>query len=282
MIRIPNGRVAKILGMAATALASVTLAATPALAGPSNGKVGGGGTSPTGYDVSYPQCPATSLPSPISFGIVGVNDGIVYSPNPCVAAEYTWAAKAAAASSTSEPHVSFYANTADPGPSSTYWPSKMASPDDCATSFASNPNSPACNYDYGWYAAQNSYDNAANTAIGSAAASSTWWLDIESANSWNEGYTGNSDDIQGALDFFTQTVTAGVKVGIYTNSSSWSSITGGSTAFRKYPAWLPGARTLRQAESNCTAAAPTAGPVALTQYSSSGLDADYDCPGVAP
>ena len=102
--------------------------------------------------MSYPQCPATSLPSSISFGIVGVNDGIVYSPNPCMSTEYTWATTSS--TSNSEPHVSFHANTADPGPSlSSYWPSNDTTPMDCATDVASNPSNPnsyACNYDYGW------------------------------------------------------------------------------------------------------------------------------------
>src|SRR5439155_7250878 len=46
--------------------------------------------SPTGYDVSYPQCSST-LPKSPTFGIVGVNGGRAYATNACLASEYAWA-----------------------------------------------------------------------------------------------------------------------------------------------------------------------------------------------
>src|SRR3954465_13658524 len=75
---------------------------------------GHGDAGGTGYDVSYPQCSGALPPSPL-FGIVGVNNGIVYSANPCLATE---CAGAANATTTTRPKVSFYANTANPGPAS--------------------------------------------------------------------------------------------------------------------------------------------------------------------
>jgi hypothetical protein len=54
-----------------------------------------------GYDVSWPQC-GVSYPINPGFGIVGVNKGIVFSPNPCLASEVTWAGGTSAA---------LYANT---------------------------------------------------------------------------------------------------------------------------------------------------------------------------
>src|SRR4051812_16360573 len=74
-------------------LALVLVAQTPAFAARKPPKGGGGGSSgsaATGYDVSYPQC-GSRLPSSPQFGIVGVNNGIVYSPNPCLATQYQWA-----------------------------------------------------------------------------------------------------------------------------------------------------------------------------------------------
>src|SRR4051812_26557713 len=51
-------------------------------------------TSPSrGYDVSYPQC-GSALPSAPAFGIVGVDDGIVFSANPCAGTELAWAQQA--------------------------------------------------------------------------------------------------------------------------------------------------------------------------------------------
>ena len=263
---------ARRVRLAGLLTATAVLAMSPAASAKTHQSGGGGGTTSTagtGFDVSYPQCPGTSLPAPISFGLVGVNHGIVYSPNTCAAAEYTWALDNS--TSTAHAHVSFYANTADPGPSSGHWPTGATSPRSCP----SDTSSPDCDYDYGWYAAQDSYQDAVAASSTTAAQSSPWWLDIESANSWVDGPTNNAADIQGALDFFSTVV--GVKAGIYTNSSTWTTYFGSTTAFSGYPAWLPGATTLRGAESNCKSVAPTAGPIVLTQYSADGLDADYPC-----
>src|SRR5205823_1713192 len=52
-------------------------------------------TAPATYDVSYPQC-GGALPTNVDGGIVGVNAGIVFSANPCLATEWAWAARATA------------------------------------------------------------------------------------------------------------------------------------------------------------------------------------------
>src|SRR5437764_13542651 len=93
-----------------------------------------------GYDVSYPQC-GKQLPARPRFGIVGVNGGIVYRPNPCASTELTWAQQAA------NGNPAFYANTGDPGPAySSHWPAGQTTPQNCD---AADNNSTACSYDYG-------------------------------------------------------------------------------------------------------------------------------------
>src|SRR3954471_2533423 len=96
----------------------VLATAGPALARKPPKGGGGGGSSPTGYDVASPQC-GGALPSSPLFGIVGVNKGIVYSANPCLATQYQWATTS---TGTAGARVSFYANTANPGTASTHWP----------------------------------------------------------------------------------------------------------------------------------------------------------------
>lgn len=225
----------------------------------------GGGSTSTGYDVSYPQCGA-SLPAGPAFGIVGVNDGIVYSPNPCLAAEYQWAA---ASTSTIRPKVSFYANTANPGLASSHWPTGQTSPRACDGSLST-----ACSYDYGWNAAADSFTDAQN-ASGATASADPWWLDIETANSWQSDPSLNNADIQGALDYL---MNAGVtSTGIYTNLNSFQTIMGSTTAFAGYPSWVPGAHSVRAAKNNCNASI-TGGHVVYAQYPSGGFDADYPCP----
>jgi hypothetical protein len=145
------------LPVAATALAVVVgllvVTTAPAAARPTPS------ATPTGYDISYPQC-GRSYPTSVTFGIVGINDGIVFSANPCATTELAWAMAA-------RNHApAFYANTADPGPAySSHWPTGQQAPQVCDGS-----NSSACSFDYGWNAAQNSFADAvaAEQADGSA------------------------------------------------------------------------------------------------------------------
>jgi hypothetical protein len=230
-----------------------------------------------GYDISYPQCSrVSSLPAPDSFDILGANDGIVYSANPCLGAEYGWATAGAAAV------VSFYANTGNPGPTSSHWPKgQTANGVNCPSQRNYRVGTTAyndCTYLYGWDAAANSLFSAEEAVGVTAAASAQWWLDIESANSWSRSTAANIDDIQGAVDYLTQNTatSAGSYVGIYTNSSSWSSITASTKVFAGYPYWYPGA-TATTAPSFCTAASVTGGHIRYVQYVSNNLDNDYDC-----
>src|SRR5207247_4899687 len=75
-----------------------------------------------GYDISYPQCGST-YPSGQTFGVVGVNGGTAKTANPCLSTELSWAAASPGIVSPPQPPVSFYLNTADPGPQAVdTWP----------------------------------------------------------------------------------------------------------------------------------------------------------------
>ena len=139
------------LGASAIAAAMVLIALAPSAEAGSKPKP----AAPAGYDVSYPQCNQT-LPS-ATFGIVGVNDGIVLSSNPCLGtgdgpSELAWAERA------TNHAPAFYANTANPGPAySSHWPAGQTAPRVCD---ASAQNSTDCSYDYGWNAAKDSFADA--------------------------------------------------------------------------------------------------------------------------
>jgi len=173
----------------------------------------------SGYDVSYPQC---DVPLPVdgSFAIVGVNAGLPWSTNPCLAQEYSWAA--------SRSYAALYMNTANPAPrSSFYWPESGAS--DPALCIDSTSTSDAgCAYDYGWHAAESALVEA-RAAIGSIAGKLPWWLDVETTNSWNGDGPSNAAGIQGSIDYLRASRVP--SVGIYSIGYQWSAITGGYTIF---------------------------------------------------
>jgi hypothetical protein len=251
--------------------------ATLAVASPAFAKTPSHSTASTAsaatYDVSYPQC-NHSLPSNATGGIVGVNDGIVLSANPCFATEWSWAAKATPYS------PAIYANTGDPGPAySSHWPSGATSPRACDGS-----NSIDCSYDYGWNAAKDSFADAAGTVASPAAY--TWWLDVETGNSWQtlesaygQTATSRANDtaaLQGEIDALQD---SGVTtVGFYSTAYQWQQITGGTgSTFATSPEWLAGSSSQSTAKSHCADASFTGGKILLTQYASNGYDADYHC-----
>jgi hypothetical protein len=215
----------------------------------------------TGYDVSYPQC-SSRLPRGGAFGIVGVTNGLPWSANPCLSAQYKWAA------SLSKPPA-FYANTANPGPISSRW--KFSGPKSCA-SFTSY-NDLGCSYNYGWNAAEQAFNVAVSATSTAVASGSDWWLDVETVNSWNGDKAANSATIQGYIDYFKS---RGVgSVGVYSTAYQWKLITGGYS-LPTTPNWVAGASSASSAARLCGNSF-TGGPVYLVQYRRSGFDANYAC-----
>jgi hypothetical protein len=290
--------------------------ATPAFAAKPTGHGGGGGGTATltGNDVSYPQC-GSSFPTSPAFGIVGVTGGLANDLNPCFGpsssypsyteSELYWAV-ASSTGGTSQPKASLYVNTADPG--NVYngtviadWPTSSLSTDPygpCTTTtvtlssgaYTVGENSDACAWQYGYNkAAQDaSWLGSAAAAINNqsppvtvegTAASYPWWLDVETANTWQSDTTMNVADLQGMIAGL-QTAGATV-VGAYSTALQWDSITGGTSSasgpLYQIPNWIPGARNLSGAQANCAQTSFTGGAVTVTQWSSHPDDSDYAC-----
>ena len=279
----PVRSVARTILAAAVGLGLLVSAPSTVAAGRGGGG-GGGGGSTTGYDISYPQC-GGPFPSNVAFGIVGVNDGIVFSPNPCLGAgdgppELTWAGGV---------NAQLYANTANPGPVlSTHWPTTQTSPRDCSAGADVGFDTLACAYDYGWNAAADSYQTAvrAYVSLGLAAqgatvtpTANTWWLDVETSNSWRSDVNLNVAALHGEVDYLQSQQAAGGagRIGFYSTQYQWNQITGGTADFALDPSWVAGARTARQAANACTGTGFTGGGVALAQYPAGGFDADFRC-----
>jgi hypothetical protein len=232
-------------------------------------------STPTGNDVSYPQC-GKKLPSGQAFGIVGVNDGLANTTNPCLAKEIAWAQ--ASSGATSQPPVSLYVNTANPGNLVADWPKNNTDPSGNTVTdpygSCTGGDDQACAWQYGW----NMADLDAQFRGVSNPGSYRWWLDVETINSWEPSTQHNRADLEGMVAYFKH---LGSDVGIYSTASQWGQIAGtvpSGTPLDSLKDWIPGARTLSQAKANCGSAPLTGGgQVTVTQWTTSPADSDYSC-----
>lgn len=268
----------KIITFALLSLALILTTSASAYAVKPSGSGGGtkGSTSsPTGNDISWPQC-GGRLPSGQAFGIVGVNDGLANTNNPCFLEQLAWAQKSGG--QTSQPKASLYVNTANPGLAATIWPqSNTVNGQVVSSTYGSCDGSEgaACAYIYGWTRA---YEDATIRNVPNPS-TFKWWLDVETGNSWSDtDLTANIASLEGMTDYFTL---IHATVGLYSTSYQWNTIVGTlstSSNLNGLDTWLAGARTQRGAEANCTEAPLTdGGIVSLSQYVSKGLDYDVSC-----
>lgn len=260
----------KIISFITTSLALVSFSSGVAFAA----KPAPTATLPTGNDISWPQCGKT-LPKVQSFGIVGVNGGLANNTNPCLATQLAWANQSKGG--TNQPLVALYVNTANPGLAGSWWPTS----NEYAGATINNPygpcdgtNSVACAYMYGYAKA---YDDATIRGVDNPA-SYTWWLDVETINSWEPNTAANAADLEGMTAYF-QSINA--RVGLYSTSYQWNKIAGTvspTSNLNNLQSWIPGARSANAAKSNCSLPPLTTGStVTLTQYVSSNLDYDVSC-----
>ena len=274
------GRQAPWSRRARSALAAVALlgllysAAGPAQAAASPARSGSPSATRLGNDVSWPQCNRT-LPKSPAFAVVGVNNGLANTTNPCLATELAWAEKSAGG--TGQPPVALYVNTANPGLAGSWWPSSnnyggatVANPYGTCEGAADA----ACAYMYGYAKA---YDDANSRGV-SQPGSYLWWLDVETDNSWSTDMAANRADLEGMTSYFRS---IGADVGLYAPQSQWTSIAGSVPAGSNLYAlqsWLPGATSATGAKSKCSTGPLTGGgKVTLAQFVSGGTDYDYSC-----
>ncbi len=277
-----TGRARSFVASAVTALAIIVTAASPAAAAH---RVT---SSTTGNDISWPQC-GGSFPSGQAFGIVGVNDGLANTLNPCLGpskgggigtSELAWAL--GSTGSPKLPKAALYVNTANAGPIlASTWPTSGSNRYGTCTTLA--PDSQACAWAYGAaFATQDmQWLAGAASAVGVSGLASdyTWWLDVETSNSWETGTTGLANNVADLQAMVATFEAAAAKVGIYSTSYQWGVITGGSTNYNLngLPNWIPGARRQSSAQSNCSLPSFTGGAVVMTQWFGNPYDGDVAC-----
>lgn len=252
------------------------------------------GKDPVGYDVSYPQC-GKRLPTSAAFVIVGVNGGTAATTNECLADQLTWA-KRVATGLPNQPAVQLYVNTANPGEvidEITTWPTSNI---DASTGQPTNnphgdctgANDMPCSWQYGWNrAVETNLDRFAPAAqqagLPTAASSYTWWLDVETMNTWQSGspeaLARNVAALEGMASYYKS---KGAKIGLYSTAVQWGEITGNTfsdnSVLLGLPNWRPSGASLSNAKANCSVdPLTTGGHIALTQYVVKNLDHNYSC-----
>jgi hypothetical protein len=219
-----------------------------------------------------------------------VTGGRAFTANPCLAEQWKWA--------DSLTHTAgVYLNTGNPGHTSKYYWTKSGTKDPALCKDAKSASDPGCAYNYGWHAAE------AATKVALAAGVSknrTWWLDVETMNSWVGSTKANAADIQGAYDYLRYK--AQVKeVGIYSTAYQWKVITGGyhrsnaasyEKAWAKFfepkrdlwaaPLWQAGVvkdgdKTGREVAEERCGVSFTGASVRLAQFIVDGLDHNLVC-----
>lgn len=205
----------------------------------------------TGVDVSWPNCTATP-PASSAFGVVGVTGGLDFKANPCVYKETTWF---------SNPIL--YMNTGYPG-------AKVARRLVPSARRCSLRDDPCAAYQYGFRAAVYAITYAASQNVHA----SSWWLDVETENSWTNDTGNNRTALQGMIDA-TKSYSIAPRVGFYSTPRQWRIITGDWK--NDLPNWVGTGSTKRSvAISACKKNNFTSGGTQLVQYTFK-LDQDYVC-----
>ncbi len=302
-------------GFGARTTIALTLAAILPLGAATSSAAAPQSTAQVGNDISFPQCGST-FPSDPAFGIVGVNDGVPDTLNPCLGpsssfpsysqSELYWAVSASTGSS-SEPKASVYVNTSDPGnvfngTLVANWPTSGATPYGTCTvttvSTSAGPahageDSPACAWEFGdqqatqdaaWLHAAAQAVDAQSPPVSVPATPSgyPWWLDVETTNTWQTGFAGQALNLAVLQGFVDGLVSAGApSVGLYAAPNQWAAITGGTgpttPALGELATWMPGANDEAGTQSVCADTSFTGGPVALAQFPAGGYDGDLPC-----
>ena len=206
-----------------------------------------------GVDISWPQC-GQPAPTGADFGIVGVNDGLGYSTNPCLAAEAAYFPS---------DKLSLYVNTG--------WNSSSAHATGISPKVCVAGNEDCFAYDYGYNAGLYAY----NAALSLGITSPTWELDVETINTWSSNTVQNQNSLQGEYDALK--ASGATTVDAYSTTAQWDGLTG--SWINNWPSvgattWT----TPSEAATYCTGHEFTGGPSYLMQFTpTSELDQDYAC-----
>jgi hypothetical protein len=207
-------------------------------------------TDTTITDLSWPNCGQTLSESNV--GIIGIDGGLDFHPNPCLYKE-----------SKLFNTYAVYLNTGYPG--SSYGKKHSSFPLSC-----SSTDYTCLAYNYGFDATRYSITYANSNLVHSF----MWWLDVETSNSWTNNGVQNRAELTGMIDAIRQ-YTFLPSIGFYSYPGQWDSITHGWG--NDYPVWVDtGTASPKVAVSFCQNENFTGGNTWLSQYTTD-LDHNYIC-----
>jgi hypothetical protein len=216
--------------------------------------------TPTGLDVSWPQCGKQLPRTPLAFAVVGVDNGKAFTANPCLAEQYRWAGSTGTL-------PGLYLTLRSPqGPTASRGLDGPAGA--CG---ASDARCIARNY--GYHAAREARAYAVQQAA--PPPSTMWWLDIETMSHWSTNQAANADVVRGAIEYLKE---QGTLFGVYSTRTQWNQITGGLALPEGLPLWIAGAHDYADAPTMCTPRyAFGGGQLWLVQYIANDLDHNHMC-----
>ena len=213
--------------------------------------------SSSGYDISWPQCGQPVPSNQSNIAVIGVTGGRSFTVNPCLGQEFTWAQKAGRG-------FAVYLNVNFPAGSTIHrgdnGPKGACASDDWACKA----------YNYGF----NNAEFAVHYAQTQHAVADTWWIDVETANSWSDNTAQNAQVIQGAVDALGA---HGLAVGVYSIRSMWQEIAGSYAV--GLPNWVVQTDSATSTTAFCSGHyAFGGGTVAMVQAPGDVYDQDVGCP----
>lgn len=202
-------------------------------------------------DLSWPNC--NEKLTDLSFsGIIGVNNGLDLSKNPCLSSQ----------SLLFHNSYSLYLNTGYPGlpyvQKYTSYPKKCSLQDSLCLA-----------YDWGYNDALYSINYASSQDVHSF----VWWLDVESDNSWSNNYRVNRQTLIGMINALTKN-TFIPTIGFYAYPGQWQILT--NSWKNNYPAWVATGSSSKLLAINYCLLSFDGGNVWLSQFTTK-LDDNYVC-----
>ena len=215
-----------------------------------------------GWDVSWPQCDASTLANlprgRHGYAIVGVTRGHLYSVNECLTPEHH-------SSMTGGALAGLYINA--------NYPYRNEEPllagwfaDTCAG------HDLGCHlYQYGLRGARQAVKDAKAAGVSAP----LWWLDVETVNRWSPDVNANNHIIRGVIDGLLEHK---LRIGVYSTAYQWGVITGGMQ-IPGVPLWIATGGSIGDGPPTCTnpAKAFAGGVPYLVQFLHEGLDGNVLC-----